>query len=142
MHPTQPTPQSVVRTARLVWAALLAGQMVFLVVVLVVMGKPGPDAQQDVPKLLAMVSGVLLVSGIPIGSMLRKKTWDSGRVEGKLKPSAYVAGHVLFLAVCEGPALLSLVSVLLAGSVFPFVLPALVAMAVQLANYPTEAPLQ
>lgn len=136
----QLNPASAVRSARIIWAALLAGQVLFLVVVLVLMPKPAPQ-DQELPKLLALVAGVLVISGIPVGMMLRKKMWDAGRVDGVLQPSSYISGHVLFLALCEGPSLLALVSVLLAGSVFPFVLPSLVAMAVQIANYPTGEPL-
>jgi cytochrome bd-type quinol oxidase subunit 2 len=138
-----PTREQALRTARLIWLALLIGQLVFLVVVLIVKRPVATTSSAGIAPhdLLFYVSIALLVGGVSAGWFLRQKLFATREADGSLAPSKYVTGTIIFLALCEGPALLSLVSVLLAGMMFPYLLPAVVAMVIQGMSYPSGSEL-
>lgn len=138
-----PTPQQALSTLRMIWLSLLMGQVIFLVVVIFLIQKPGTPVDPQVTRLLFILSLAGLLSLVPLGYLLRIKAYDRAREsDGSVSPQSYLTGNIILLAMAEGPALLSIVGILLSRELSPFILVTVLAIAVQAINFPTGAPLQ
>jgi hypothetical protein len=117
------------------------GQIIFLAVVIVLIRQPS-DRQFDptTARVLFYIAVAMLLSGIPVGYLLRAKMYGSGRTaDGSVEPGAYVSGNIILLAMCEGISLLAIVGMLLSRSLTPFIWVVAAAVVVQLINFPTGA---
>jgi hypothetical protein len=140
---TPPSPQQALSSARMIWMSLLLGQILFLVVVIFLIQQPGTPGDAHVTRLLFILSLAGLLSLVPLGYLMRIKTYDRGRgADGAVTPQSYLTGNILLLAMAEGPALLSIVGMLLSRDVSPFILVTVLALAVQAINFPTGSPLR
>jgi hypothetical protein len=131
-------PRDPVLNTRIIWAALLAGQVLFAVVAATLVGQ-GQDRQAD-PKLESLLSYValgFLACGALIGYLVRAKIFAAGRSNDGISPRAYVSGTVILLAMLEGPSLLGIVAGMLGGSLWPAALAPLASIAIQIVNFPT-----
>ena len=132
----QPTPAGTLLVTRIIWAALLMGQVIFLVIVLTI----GPRFSEPDPELMQILLYVLmamLVAMVPIAYIVRGVIYNKGRRDGIVQPPAYATGNILFLAMCEGVGFAGLTFALLNRGGGPHLIVALVAMAVQVVNFPT-----
>ena len=140
-RPPPPTPEKALLTLRIIWAALLMGQLVFLVIVLAIgPGMSGPDP--DIMRMLFYVLVAILVTIIPVAHLIRGVIYNKGRQDGTVSPAAYATGSILFLAMCEGVGMAGLVFALLNGGRGPHLIVALIAIAVQAINFPTGGPMR
>ena len=57
-------------------------------------------------------------------------------------PAGYARGNILLLSMLGGPSLFGLVICVLAGSLWPYVIPSAAGMALQVINFPTGKPMQ
>jgi hypothetical protein len=131
----QPTPAGTLLVTRIIWAALLMGQVIFLVIVLTI----GPGFAEPDPELMQILLYVLfamLVTMVPIAYVVRGVIYNKGRRDG-VQPQAYATGNILFLAMCEGVGFAGLTFALLNRGGGPHLIVALIAMAVQVINFPT-----
>jgi hypothetical protein len=138
------SPEQSLRTLRMIWAALLMGQVIFLVIVMWLIRQPAerPAIEPDVRRTLLVAAGAWLVMALPMGYFIRLKTYEKGRgPDGAVSPGSYVTGNIILLALCEGVSLFAIVGILLSRQVAPFIYITLVAIAVQAMNFPTGAPL-
>src|SRR5437588_874050 len=136
--PNHPNPIVVVR---IIWAALLMGEILFMVIAMAI----GPNQREPDPdqiRLLFYVATAMAVSIIPIGLFIRALTFRKGRRNGSLTPEAYLAGNIILWATCEGTAFFSLVGLLMNRGHGPHLFIAIAAMAVQALTFPTGAPLR
>lgn len=130
-------PRKALASARLLWAAMLAGMAIFAVVVAFAKPGPKPQSEQDpaIQTLFYINCGMLFV-GLFVGYVLRnqyyKKFWE-GEV---VKPKGYLQGNLLLWAIAEGFGMLSLCIVLMSGSFYPYGLPAVGAAMSLLLNFP------
>lgn len=136
-------PQKALMNARVIWAFLVAGQLVLAAVVLVINSTTGAFIDDPmVPGMLAGVAGFILLTSVPFGLFLRgqmfKRHWQGDRI----KPEGYVQGNLLAWAMIEGPATVGLIAALLGGSLWPFGLPAAVAIGVMIALWPNGRAMQ
>ena len=143
---TKPTasPEQSVRTLRIIWAALLLGQLVFLVIVMWLIRQPADRATitPELRRTLFIIAAAWLVMAVPLGYFIRLKTYEKGRgSDGAVAPGSYATGNIILFALCEGVSLLAIVGILLSRQVTPFVYITLLAVAVQAVNFPTGAPL-
>ncbi len=140
--PQTPTPAQALLTTRILWAALLAGQLVFLAVIAVMMsqGSLKPVEPQLTMTLFAVALGAIILA-IPLGYFLRGQIYKKHWRENIVEPRGYVTGNLVLLALCEGPAMLALVACLLSASFWPALLPALLAMGIQILNFPHGQPM-
>ena len=124
-------------TVRILWAALLMGQLIFLGVIVVVWEtNPSFQPSPDVVKILfPIVIGMLLV-GVPIGYVWRGQVYKRYWQDNVVAPQGYVGGNLFLLALCEGISLFGLATTMLNGSLWPTVVPSVIAMAVQVVNWP------
>lgn len=142
--PDSPSPQHHLTSLRIIWAAMLAGQVMFLVIVLWLIGQSDASmTDPQVGQMIFVIALVTLVAGVPVAYLLRMRIYGGGQQpDGTVSPQAYTTGNIILLALCEGPSLLAVVGMLLARQVSPFILVTILAIAVQAVNFPTGAPLR
>ena len=83
----------------------------------------------------------MLVTSVPVGYFIRgqiyKKNWEGDVVT----PKGYMMGNIVLLAMCEAVSLCGLVATMI-GHVVWFAVPSLLAMAVQVVNFPLGGPME
>ena len=141
-NPAQP-----LTTIRIIWGAILMGLIVISSVMVVVTLSESPDEatpaldENGLP-VVTIAAAALLIAAVPAAYFLRnqiyKKHWSGDAVE----PEGYVTGNVLFLALIEGPAVVAAIGIVVHGSVFPQVIPLVIAAGIILANFPTGGPMR
>lgn len=142
--PTDPTPANrALTTTRLIWAAMLIGQVMFLFVIVFLWSSNaafGPSP--DMAWLLFQAAVVTLIVAVPVGYVCRQQVYKRNWVGDAIKPQGYLTGNVVLLALCEGVSMLGLVATLLNGSLWPTLAPSVIAMAVQVINFPNGRAMQ
>ncbi len=125
-------------TVRLIWLAMIVGQVLFaaMCIYLKLSGRFALSTNEAV-KVLLPISIAYLVGALPVACFIRSQIYKRHWQRHAVAPEGYASGNIIFLAICESAALLSLISMMLADAIFPAIVPALVAFAVQLVNYPT-----
>jgi hypothetical protein len=146
---TTPDPTNADRsrltTLRIIWAALLMGQLMFLGVIMLVLWKRDPAAprpDQRMLDILFYVSVALLLTAVPVGWFLRGHIFRAARErDGRsgVPGPAYVTGNIVFWAMCEGVSFLGLVGAMLNNGPWPHLVVPIIAMAVQAITFPTGA---
>ena len=122
---------------RIIWGALLMGQVMFLVVTLAIgknMATPGPGQAE---LLLYCAIGMLAVL-VPMAYVVRAATYRKGRGDdGLVAPAQYATGNIIFSAMCEGVGIAAITFGLLSQGRGPVLFVAAVALAVHVVNFPT-----
>ena len=140
MEPTHPEPQQdprkVLITLRIIWAALLLGQLTYLGVSLFVAGSMQQQEASSAQVLWYVTIGGLIVL-LPTAYMLRLTVYSRGRKDDAITPQAYATGNILFWAMCEGVAMLAITTSMLNRHQGAYLMVAMIAFAVQVVNYPT-----
>ena len=147
---TQPELPNTTRAARLrvlriIWAALLMGQLMFLAVIMLVIWPNDPDREPLPPEqrnVFLIVLGVMLLGMLPASYLIRRSLYGQPTGDGGIAPERYATGNIIFWAMSEGVGLFALVCMLLDRKPWPFLAIALVAMANQAINFPTGGPLE
>ncbi|MCC6580630.1 MAG: hypothetical protein IT440_09320 [Phycisphaeraceae bacterium] len=122
---------------RMLWAALLSGQVIFLVVIVVlwILGKAPENAALS--RSVFYVGGVLLVLASALGPMIRNQIYKANWRGDAVLPKGYITGNIVFLAMFEAASFVGLLAVMLSGRFsYPLAVPVL-ALAVQVINFPT-----
>jgi hypothetical protein len=135
------SPRQALLTMRIIWGALLMGEIGFLVVVMTVL-LPARREPPNVQRLFVLVSAVFLATAVPVAFFVRAAIFNRARTDGGIAPGAYATGNIIFWAACEGVAFFGLVAVVLNGSLSPTVYFAAVAMALQISAFPSSAKLK
>ena len=141
--PTMPA-RGVLATIRIIWAAMLMGELVFLGVIFFLLrgGNPPAPAAAEVTRTLLFASIFFLVVAVVVGYFLRSRLYEPRQADGSVAPGKYVTGNIILLALCEGAAFFGLVVCMLSGHFLPAIFVPAVGMAIQLLNFPTGAPLE
>ena len=139
-----PRPLSPLATLRIIWAALIAGPVVFaLVILFVVRPQQAAGATPALQPVLLYVNIIMVATMIPLAYIVRAVMYRGGReADGSVRPGSYATGNIIFLAMCEGAAFFSLVCGMLNGGTGLPMLLAVIALAVELINFPTGRPLR
>jgi hypothetical protein len=136
----------MILTLRVIWFALLAGEVMFAAVVaFLISSRPPAGAAQPV---LTYASFGILLAALPVTFTLRRSMFrradpaatggGAGPGGGRVPPAtAYFGGNVLFWASCEGVVFLAIVAALINATFWPTIVAAGVAVALQLATFPT-----
>ena len=83
-----------------------------------------------------------MVIVIPIGYILRTQIYKRGWRGPVITPGAYLTGNVVLLGICEGSSLFGLVVTFLNGSLWPTIIPSVIAMGVGAINFPNGLAMQ
>lgn len=127
--------QQALVVQRILWMALLVGPLAFFLVVVFVLWPGGFAAQPEVARLLFPVAIGVLIIGLTMGVLLRRRIARSGH-DGSVELNRYATGNILFWAICEGSSLLGLVTMLMYGQLWPAVLIPAIASAAHLLTFP------
>jgi hypothetical protein len=127
---------AAVQTARIVWAAMLLGQVAFLFVIVALWNNESFLTDPKTGRLLFLVSLVMLIGLVPLAYFIRGQVYKKHWVDRAVTPNGYLTGNIVFLAVCEAVSFTGLASTLFYGEFWPAILPSVAAMVVQAANLP------
>lgn len=127
---------------RIVWLALLVGQLGFGAVVLqqVMAGQSGGQTQLR-GQMLAIATGVL-IGAVGIGYFARNQSYKKHWRGDAVTPPGFFQGNLILLAVLELASFVTLIFVMVTGQVFPMILPAVASLAIQCANFPGSGPME
>ena len=138
-------PKGVLTTTRIVWAAMLVGQVVFLVIVLVILsrrsGGGGSQASPDMTKILGYLVIAMLLGATAIGYFIRSQVYKANWQGDAVTPHGYARGNIILLAMLEGVAFFGLIVTIVHGSCGLAFAAAAIAMAIQVVNFPHGRPM-
>ena len=137
-------PEKALMTHRVIWAALLMGQLGFAALVLFQTSHPAQPAPRIDPQLLTILPIVqlaLALTVIPATFFLRMKTFRKFTVNGQLSPGGFGSGNITFWAGCETVAFFGLVSILITRILWPFIALSALAFLFQLLTVPRKSQL-
>ena len=131
-------PKAFLRLTRMIYFALIAGLLSFLLVTLYISSETLIfDLSTKDPFTLIVL---LIIVVIPIGYGYSNKIFKSYKPNSTLKDKlpTYQLGLITRLAFCEGSGLFSVVCLLLSSNLY-FVIFTAIALFVMIINYPTAA---
>lgn len=123
---------------RVIWAAMLVGEIMFMFVALFLGQKNTPTV--DLNLLQRIVAGMLVVM-VPAGYLIRGTVYRGGTRAGVVSPGAYPAGNIVLWAMCEAVAFFGLVVTMLIGKAELAFAISVVAMAIQIVSFPSGGPM-
>jgi hypothetical protein len=95
----------------------------------------------DAAKLFIYASWAMVIAAVPLGYFLRMQSYKRHWQGDVIAPQGYLVGNLLLWALCEGCSLVTIAFCLLVGSLWPAIAPSLVALSVQVLNYPDGRPM-
>jgi hypothetical protein len=135
------SPKQAILVARIIWAALIMGELAFTAVTAIVISQPAPQPVQFQP-ILPFVAFIMLLT-IPIGFIIRLFIFARARAaNGVLPRGVYQKGNVLFWAACEAPSFFGLVTVLVNRTFWPTIIVTAIAIACQTLTMPMASALE
>jgi hypothetical protein len=141
MSPQSPQTVGRLTSLRIIWGAMLMGQLMFLGVIFAVFHPAWtapPASGNQPPDMLFYCSVGLLVMCVIGAFAIRAVVFNANRDEqGLIKPQGYVTGTIIYMAMLEGAAFFGLVNVILHKALWPHILVAGIAIALQLIAFPT-----
>ena len=129
------TPKQALLTMRIVWAALLAGECLFMATT-VLMILPHQRKPEHPQPILVWINLGMLLTVIPVAFAIRRIIFGRSRANGILSSTAYSMGNIIFWAGCEGVAFFGVVVAIVNGSIWPTLVNVAVAMALQVVTFP------
>lgn len=136
------TPKQDLQAIRIIFFAIIAGALIFAVIVLVLNQLQGP-ALQNVKKveniLLYVVTGVAAIC-LPIAMNGYNKgvaVAKNSLISLPIKLNQYRSTLVRYIALCEGPALFSIIAFFMVGNYYLFIITAIM-IAAMLAKLPNR----
>ena len=138
---TTASPAGALMALRVIWGALLFGQVALLAVVVVLRGSGAQGPGESVTALFWLDVAFLGVA-IAVGSFVRGQIYKRHWVGDVIMPRGYVLGNVVLLALLEAASIFGLLVTLLHGRLMPTVIPTFIAMGLQAINFPTGAPMR
>ncbi len=127
---------------RIIWAMMLAGQLVFLIVVVTLLGTGFVEGPTDLHPVAGYIGLGVLVVAAPAAHIARQQVYKANWQGEAISPGGYANGNIVHLAILEGAAIVNLIAALISGSWVPGLISALVAMAIQAASYPNGRAMQ
>ena len=137
MYPTNMTdipPQRALMTLRIIWFTLMLSPIAFLAVIK--LGAfPIREQVEPQPLFFWIDLGMFLII-VPITYLVRYLIFRRASVEGRIPAASFTTGNIIFWAGCEGIAFASLALAQLNGSLWPTIVIAVGAMALQALTFP------
>ena len=130
-------PRRALATMRIIWGAIILGQLVFLaVLILVIMPKQQPHPAQPV---LVWMNLILLVTAVPMTFGLRQLAFRKTQVEGRIPAAVYSRANLIFWAGCESVSFFGMVVAMLNDTLWPTIVVVIIAMVLQVLTFPVGA---
>ncbi len=142
--PTQHTanPQRTLWVLRIVWFALIAGQLGFGFVAYMAAQQGQTDAQTQLSFQMLVIAVGMLIGAVGMGYFIRNQVYKRCWQTHAVTPQGFFMGNLLLFALLDGVSLLTFVFVMMSGQLFPMILPAVASLAVQCANFPSGTPME
>jgi hypothetical protein len=121
-------------TNRIIWLALILGQVSFGVIIATVILPSHPPVRPQ--PVLVWVNLFLLVTEVPVMFVIRMLIFRRGTVDGRIRPAAFGTGNIVFWAGCEAVSFFGLIIVVLTGSWWPTIAIVGVALGLQAITFP------
>ena len=97
---TNLTPQQTLKNMRIMWFAMLMGQVLFAAVVIGLCLTSEPESFESV-KIIYMVAVVWGLMSVPISAFIRMQIYKKNWVENCVTPKGYASGMILSMAMIE-----------------------------------------
>lgn len=139
--PHDPTPRQALLMSRVLWLGLVGAEVLFgIAVVMLVMRGVVPEHPAWYPALVYVGAGALVVL-TPLAYFARNQLYKAHWRGRAVTPRGYVMGNLVWLVLLQGATLVNLLAVLVIGRVMPTLLLAVLALVVQIVNYPHGRPM-
>src|SRR5207237_600418 len=120
---------------RIIWLAMMMGELIFLaVILLVILPHRGEAAQPNA--ILVYANVILLLTSVPITFIIRRSIFARSGVNGGIPAGPYLTGNIIFWAGCEGVCFFALVIAIITGALWPTILIAAIALSLQAITFP------
>jgi hypothetical protein len=130
------SPRTTLLVTRFIWATMLAAEAVAFAIIYRAWSAGRFTAQPELARTVFLVNVTIFAAALPAAWFLRRNI-AAAALDGLISPREFMIGTIVFLAVCEVPALLSIGSIIINQDLWPVtVVPALVGM-IQLMNFPS-----
>lgn len=126
---------------RMIWGALLLGQLA-LAAVAVVVGVGGGSAGAGVASVLRYAAVAALVVVTPLSLFIRNQVYKANWRENAITPRGYVKANLVMLSMLGGVAVTALAMMFVTGLDWLLLSVASVAAVVQAVNFPTGKPMR
>jgi hypothetical protein len=127
-------------TLRIIWAAMLMGELVIAAILTVATLQMGGDAG---PSAVFLAIGVVVAAGgIGAAFLLRNQFYKRGWQDNALTMQAYTQGTIAFAAALEAPVVINAILMLISGAIAAHLALIGLCVAIHLFSFPTGKPLQ
>jgi hypothetical protein len=140
MNPTQ-NPQDALKATRLVWLALMLGQVIMAVAFVAIRPSVPGSGAADTPWLLPWLPLVAVPVAIGIGLFMRSQIFKANWRGNVITPEGYIKAHLLAGAIIEAPSLLGLALMVVHQDLLLGLLPTAIALAVMAGMFPNGKPM-
>ncbi|MFI5381738.1 MAG: hypothetical protein ACHRHE_20770 [Tepidisphaerales bacterium] len=128
-----PLAKKALLTLRIIWAALLMGQLMFLGIILSGVlqqqfGQPRP--------VLTWTCFIMAAVIIPVTYVIRTFMFQKAETPQGLPAGTYASGSIIFWAGCEGMSFFGLVVAMVNASLWPTIMVVVIAMGLQVLTFP------
>lgn len=127
---------------RIIWFALIVGQLGFGVIVYLQARSGQAGDQSQLQGQMLAIATAILIGAIGLGYFARNQSYKKHWQANAVTPPGFFQGNLILFAALEFASFVTLVFVLLTGQLFPMILPAVASLAVQCVNYPSGLPMQ
>ena len=136
MASTNIPPGKTLLVARIIWFALMMGELLFLgVTTFVILPNHGPAKPQ--PQTILVWSSIFMaVAIIPVTFLIRSAMFRRSAVNGAVPAGPFVTGNIIFWAGCEGVCFFATVVATVNGSLWPTIVVAVIALSLQALTFP------
>lgn len=141
MQPDYDETRGDLAALRLIWGALLFGEVVLAGVAIAVMLDADP-ADAGLASLLRYAAVAALVVVTPLSLFIRNQVYKANWRENVITPQGYIKANLVMLSMLEGVATAALVMVFVVGVDWLLLSVAAAAAAVQAVNFPTGKPMR
>jgi hypothetical protein len=130
-------PQKALLNLRIIWAVMQTSVIVFMFIVIAqqTAGSPHQPALQTMNVMIGM-SWAMLATIVPVGYFVRMQVYKRSWQGDVIAPAGYTIGNLVLFACCHSVAFFALILVMLNGTLWPTIIPTVLAMAVMVINFP------
>ena len=128
---------------RVMWLALIMGQLAFALIVAFVVMSRDSIREIGVPvDILFYVSLATIVPAVLVGYFARNQIYKRHWVGDVISPRGYMGGNLVLLVICAAVSFFGLFVCVVGQSLWPYSIPSVAALAVQMINFPHGRPMQ
>ncbi|QDU32419.1 hypothetical protein KS4_04510 [Poriferisphaera corsica] len=141
-HGDQEHIRRVLIVMRLAYFALLSGQLGAAITLLALFRGRMPNPQPELAPTITIALIVIFLVTTPLTFFIRMQTYKKHWKGDRISPQAYIFATLLVVTAQQAIFLVSVAAAFITQAYLVTLVPAMLALLVQLANYPTGKPLE